>query len=100
MIVGRPETENNDFKSILVVTVMKILILGAPGKENIDFWWSTEHTILIFGGRGQNILIFCRPEKENNDFSLILVIRGEKILIFGDPGTENIDFRCSGERKY
>ena len=100
MIFGRPETQNNDFRSSLVVRVEKLLILGAPGKENIDFWWSAEHTILIFGGPGENILTFCRPEKENNDFCLILVIRGEKILIFGDPGTQNIDFWWSGDINY
>ena len=61
---------SEDFKSILVVRVKKMLILAPPGKGNIDLWWSAEHITLIF----------CRPEKENNDFKLILVIQGKRKL--------------------
>ena len=59
-----------------------MLILGAPGKENIDFLVLREQKISIFGAPEREILIFG--------------VREKKILIFGDLGSENIDFWCSG----
>ena len=61
----------------------KRLIFSAPGKDNIDFWY-TDKRVLIFGA--QRIFIFGVPGTENIDFSCM--------------GTKNIDFWCSGDRKY
>ena len=51
------------------------MIFGAPGTENIDFWYYR-----------QKVLIFGAP--------------GLKTLNFVVLGTESIDFWCSRDRKY
>ena len=62
---GDPGTENIAFGYI-------ILIFGAPGIENIDFWCPRD---LKYG---------------------FLVLQEQKIMIFGALETENIEFWCSG----
>ncbi len=81
---------------IFVLWGQKILMFGAPGTKNIDFWCSGIENIDFWWSGDRKYWFFNAPGIENIDFWC----SGDRKYWFWHSGIENIDFWCSGDKKY